>query len=64
MPFIDPHNFEHQDADIFLSCSHSEDGQMVDLLAEKLSEYGFEIFFTRKAMRPGYSYDDIIRRHL
>lgn len=64
MPFIDPHNFEHQDADIFLSCSHSADSKKVDLLAERLSNHGFKLFYTREAMRPGYSYDDIIRRYL
>jgi hypothetical protein len=63
MPFVDAHNYQHDDADIFISASH-KDWPRVKILAEKLAAADFRVFHSALGMVAGVDYRDVVRHYL
>jgi hypothetical protein len=63
MPYVDPHNYQHDHVDIFISGSH-DDRARIELLAGKLEQGGFSIFHTGLGLPMGLDYRDYIQHYL
>jgi hypothetical protein len=63
MPFVDAHNYQHDDADIFISASHI-DWPRVRILAEKLAAADFRVFHSARGMVMGVNYQDVVDHYL